>query len=124
MEREQIERAAALTKAATVKPKQKSTAGANQIALGLNQLMTEQRQARIDDKNRRQKEKVKTPTDLYGEGGILKLLRWGGVADETALPPVHMALANAGRGKNGGMTHQRALQIAEMRKLRSWNSRT
>ena len=81
------------------------TAGANQIALGLNQLVTEQRQARIDEENRRQRDKLKSPTDLYGEGGILKLLRWCGVEDETALPhdaPTCPADCGGHRGRSNG----------------------
>ena len=82
------------------------TAGAHQIALGLNMLVTEQRLQCQSDETRRDRERTKTPTKFFGPG-IRKLMRWCQVLDEVDLPPIYAQLASAKKG-----THRLILQQA------------
>jgi hypothetical protein len=73
------------------------TQGAQLVAQSLTDIATQKRLAREADEQRRQRDTMKTPSDLFTTG-LPKLMRWCQVADETLLPPIYETAAGAKKG--------------------------
>jgi hypothetical protein len=96
------------------------TQGATQIVLGLGQLVSKQRQARVEDNQRRQREANKTPSDLFGTN-IIKLMRWCQVTTEDQLPQVWRDLAQAPKGKQQQVLNRAVDEAVEALEYKNLN---
>ena len=90
---------------------QPTTQAGQAIAAGLGQLVDQQRLMRQDAIDREQAKVNKTPTDLFGEAGLARLLRVCQVPTEVHLPAVYLELARAPKS-NRRLTLQKAIDEA------------
>ena len=74
----------------------------NQIAAGINNLVIETRQARVDTIFRQNAVQNKTPLDLLGQTDMLKLLRFTQQPTMATVPPIWTMLARSKKAQHLG----------------------